>query len=57
MFESTAPRVFFICRGCSKMFVAEQMHEPAPGRYDCDECGKPVHDWDGSYSFTGWKPA
>jgi hypothetical protein len=57
MDDFTTLRIYFICRGCTKVYVAAQTHKPAPGRYNCEDCGKTVHDWAGYYSFTDWKPA
>lgn len=49
--------VYFACRHCEKVYVASQQRRTDAGRFDCTDCGKQVHVWSGSHSFTDWKPA
>jgi hypothetical protein len=49
--------VYFACPDCHRLYLASQVHRAGAGRFDCVDCGKPVHQWSGSYDFTGWKPA
>jgi hypothetical protein len=46
----------FKCQECGAWYVAtwEQFPEPAPGTFNCTDCGAVVHCWAGIDRYTGW---
>jgi hypothetical protein len=49
--------VIFSCTKCGLAYRATQQRPPqhAAGRFDCGDCGEPVHAWSGTHSYTGWE--
>jgi hypothetical protein len=36
--------------------VSQQLCDtPQAGRFNCEDCGQPVHLWRGRYNFSDWK--
>jgi len=59
MSNGTRTTIYFTCRECGMNYTAmrEQHADQHSGRFDCNDCGEPVHDWTGFYSFSYWKAA
>ncbi len=53
--------VYFSCPDCSIVYSAKQarFEQMTSGKFDCIECGKPVHTWIGRYGYyrQGSSPA
>lgn len=52
------PRVmYFTCPKCRLPYRARQelRTEQHSGAINCEECGTPVHEWNGLYDMVGWK--
>jgi predicted RNA-binding Zn-ribbon protein involved in translation (DUF1610 family) len=54
MTDSATTTVHFSCSHCRETYVARQEHRAGTGYFNCEGCGKPVHQWSGPYTFTGW---
>jgi hypothetical protein len=47
----------FKCQECYVWYQAkwEQFPEPAPGTFNCMDCGMLVHSWSGIDRYSGWR--
>jgi len=49
--------VYISCPECKMIYVVSQQlcDTPQAGRFNCEDCGQPVHLWRGRYNFSDWK--
>jgi len=49
----------FKCRECGAWYVATWEHslrrQPAPGTFNCKDCGTVVHSWSGIDRYSDWR--
>jgi transcription initiation factor IIE alpha subunit len=55
--SSTKTTVYFVCPNCNLPYRATQELRPEQlsGRFECEECRKPVHEWAGHYDLSDWR--
>jgi hypothetical protein len=53
--ETPKITVYFSCRHCERLYRTSQGRQRQPGHFDCQDCGRPVHEWSGHYDFIGWQ--
>ena len=49
--------VRFICGNCRLPYEAQQQQstEQLSGRFECEECHRPVHEWTAFQDFFDWR--